>query len=137
MGISLPSRHRLGSSGLEAAQIRVLVLQGAGQNRIAAAHEERLLTRLEDASRAMRFEEAPHLSPRSVRSAVQELMSRLTARGFAHVFRRQMPLGADPAALRGLHVVKVVVPRCEFAGGKHIRMGLRLMARVSGNASRS
>jgi ribosomal protein S12 methylthiotransferase accessory factor len=121
----------------EAAQIRILVLQDAGHDRIGATHEERLLARLVDTRRVMRFEDAPHLAPRSIRSASNELLGRLGAAGFSRVFRRQMLPAGDAAGLRGLHVVKVVVPLCEFASGTHIRMSPRLIAHTLGNAPRS
>lgn len=62
--------------------------------------------------------------------ALKALLARLAARGFGDVMRRRMTLGDGGIDLRGLHVVKVIVPRCESTEGGVARMGARLLARV-------
>ena len=114
----------------EAAQTRLVVLRRRIANNIDEAKVGPLLARLMDRQRMTELNETPHFAARSVRAAYVEVFERLAAHGFKHVFRRQMRLAGDPAGLRGLHVVKVVVPRCEFAAGPHVRMGPRLLAGV-------
>jgi ribosomal protein S12 methylthiotransferase accessory factor len=118
----------------EAAQTRLLAMRRRGTNVLDAARADQLLARLSDRHRVSEFDATPHAAPQTVCAASRELFARLADKGFKYVFRRQMSLGGGPAAERHglLYVVKVVMPRCEFAAGSRIRMGPRLRARVLG-----
>lgn len=89
-----------------------------------------LLARLSDVSRRARFDDAPHQLATTVREALQLLRLRMAAAGLGPVFRRRLPLDNQPAASRGLHVVKLVVARSETPIGSHPRIGPRLLARL-------
>lgn len=93
---------------------------------------ERMLAALNDRAKRIDFQEVPHDACRSIGTALRNLLARLQAQNFHHVFRRRMRTGADGPDLLGLHVVKVVVPRCETVLGTMPRMGPRLLARVVG-----
>lgn len=96
-------------------------------------HLVRMLARMTDATGAIGFDAVPHIACNSVRAAMRELRGRLNDTGITRIFRRRMHFNAEPEALLGLHVVKVVVPLCESAVGSHPRMGPRLFDRVVGN----
>jgi ribosomal protein S12 methylthiotransferase accessory factor len=87
------------------------------------------------AGRRIGFGATPNVGSRSIRQALTSVLARLTAQGFGHALRRRMTPIDGGAELNGLHVVKVVVPRCEalFPPGS-VRMGPRLWARLSGLA---
>ena len=70
-----------------------------------------------------------------MRSAFRAVLARLVSLNFGPVLRHRMTMGNGGAELLGLHVVKVVVPRCETLLSPHPRMGPRLLARVVGQAS--
>ena len=72
------------------------------------------------------FGTLPHIEHRSIRAALRDLLARLRERGLHHAFRHRMR--DDAAAAAGLHVVKVVVPRCETILGEGRRAGPRLLA---------
>jgi ribosomal protein S12 methylthiotransferase accessory factor YcaO len=57
------------------------------------------------------------------------LLQRLATLGFPAVYRH-----AFAVELAGLHVVKVVVPRCECADGRNRRIGPRLYQQIVGTA---
>lgn len=95
-------------------------------------HTARMLIRMTNATGAIDFGAVPNIVCNSVRSAMRELRGRLDAAGITRIFRRRMHFNAQPEALLGLHVVKVVVPLCESAVGSHVRMGPRLLHRVVG-----
>ena len=91
-----------------------------------------MLLRMTNATEAIDFGAVPHIGCDSVRSAMRELKVRLDDAGITRVFRRRMHFNAEPEALLGLHVVKVVVPLCESTVGSHVRMGPRLLNRIVG-----
>lgn len=80
----------------------------------------------EAATPGLDFRALPHVAHTGIRAALRDLLARLRARGFDHVFRYRMH--ADEAAQAGLHVVKVIVPRCETPLGERRRAGPRLRA---------
>lgn len=92
-----------------------------------------LLQRLTGSKRRIRFEAVPHSEPSSVRQALRDLLTRLPTAGLGPVFRYRFRLGDDPANLKGLHVVKVIVPRAETPVGDKVRMGPRLLRRLQRN----
>lgn len=127
----------------EAAQSRLRVLYESriggpapaaatapANNRTERERERRVLARFAEATRRVAFADIPEHACRSITSALDELVGRLAAAGFPRVFRRR--LFHDDVADAGLHVVKVIVPRCESVVGRHVRMGPRLLARVAG-----
>jgi len=133
-GLHFDRRIALARAVCEAAQVRLVSMR-----RRCYATElpkaERLLASLRSSRRAMTFEDVPHFTFWSVDSALKALLALLGHEGFVHVFRRQMPLRIDGLPRHELHVVKVVVPRCEFASGAHMRMGPRLIERAFGKQS--
>ena len=84
-----------------------------------------------DASRRIAFADVPQMAcaGRAVPALLEAVLARLRERGFGTVLRHRFA-----ADLRGLHVVKVVVPRCEDFEPRHPRIGPRLRARVFGHA---
>jgi len=92
----------------------------------------RRLARLVDRRRRTRMDAVPNETTDSIRAALQNLLARLPAVGLGPVFRYRFHVDDDPAALKGLHVVKVVVARSETPVGEHPRIGPRLMARLQG-----
>ena len=125
----------------EAAQSRVGVICSRG-NRTDDTHVmsgvsqlgvngvERAMARWTDSRRRVNFEDVPQTVVRSVRPAMNDLLDRAASAGMPHVFRRRMIVEGGSRALRGLQVVKVVVPRCETLTGSKPRVGPRLMARI-------
>lgn len=130
-GFHFDRRVALTRAVCEAAQVRLVSMRRRCKT-MELPQAERLLSRMRSSRRAMRFQDAPQFTYRSVDSALKALLARLESKGFAHVFRRQMPLLVDGLPRDDLHVVKVVVPRCEFPSGAHIRMGPRLMEQAFG-----
>jgi ribosomal protein S12 methylthiotransferase accessory factor len=125
-GIHFHRRIALVRAICEAAQTRLVAMRRRC-HAMELPQAERFLARLLSPRRAMPFEDAPDFPFRSVDSALKALLARLAGKGFVHVFRRQMPVRVDGFARNELHVVKIVVPRCEFAAGAHMRMGPRLI----------
>lgn len=84
-----------------------------------------------DRSRPMQFNATPELpcAGRSMENLLDELLLRLKGLGFDRVYRHRFK-----APLNGLHVVKVIVPRCENSGHPCAHMGRRLFARVIADA---
>jgi len=91
----------------------------------ARAKDQFLASLAEDAS-PIDFQELPHREHRSIGSALKDLLGRLESRGFRHVFRHRM--AHDATTQQGLHVVKLIVPRCENILSGSRRAGPRLMA---------
>jgi ribosomal protein S12 methylthiotransferase accessory factor len=128
----------------EAAQSRVGHIHGgradvpefyarcAPGNRAAreAADAEAVAARF-DGARRIAFADVPQVAcgERGVAELLEAVLARLRERGFGTVLRHRFA-----ADLRGLHVVKVMVPRCEDFEPHTRRMGPRLKARVFGDA---
>jgi ribosomal protein S12 methylthiotransferase accessory factor len=85
------------------------------------------VARLLDRSRTVRYAAVPHDPPagRSLGQLLEALLARLAQAGFGAVFRHRFRL-----ELNGLHVVKVIVPRCEDVESAPWRIGPRLWAEV-------
>ncbi len=96
------------------------------------AGEERLFLSLTRTDSRCEFKAIAQLPCTSVPAALATLRQRLAAQGMRHIFRYRMQPPGGAQALQGLHVVKVIVPRCESALQGAVRMGPRLMARVLG-----
>lgn len=97
--------------------------------------EGRLLARLSDATRPIAFDQLPQgPSCTSARVVLRDLIEHLQACGFRQVFRRRLRRGSERLQGLGLHVVKVVVPRCEHLSGAEARLGPRLLGRVLNRA---
>ena len=79
------------------------------------------------ATRSVPFDAVPEVEPggRSISELLGDLLADLRRRGFGQVFRHRFRVD-----LSGLHVVKVVVPRCEELDVPVRRMGARLFERV-------
>lgn len=144
-GLHFDRRVALSRAICEAAQARLAVilaqrpdLPGGAEMALRLSRPAspertaRLLARLGRVQRAVRLDEVPHEVLASVQQALRSLLPRLARAGLGPVFRRRLFLDGDPAALRGLQVVKVVVARSETPIGAHPRMGPRLLARLQG-----
>lgn len=141
-GLHLDREVALARAVSEAAQSRLCRLHRASAagrafyaelpalNRGAA--DERVQAAAAAPRREVAFDAVPTLPCASVREALQAVLARLPRAGFRHVFRHRLRLPAGGPDLRGLQVVKVVVPGCETVLGPHPRMGPRLFARVTG-----
>ena len=101
--------------------------QAARTGAAATAGEQQLIASLMDSRGAINFNAA---TPLPLPPTLAALLERLAARGFGTVLRRQLDLPDGALRRAGLHVVKVVVPRCETVLGNPMRMGPRLLARV-------
>lgn len=62
---------------------------------------------------------------RSLSAVLDDVLKRLSRSGFESVFRHRFRLD-----LNGLHVVKVIVPKCEDVEDNATRIGPRLLARI-------
>jgi ribosomal protein S12 methylthiotransferase accessory factor len=93
--------------------------------------EARLINDVFDETRPCLFDELPHEPTRrtSIAEVLDDLLGRLAQAGFGVVHRHRFRLDLD-----GLHVVKVVVPKCEDVEIDTRRMGPRLLARVLAGA---
>jgi ribosomal protein S12 methylthiotransferase accessory factor len=94
---------------------------------VTAGTEAELIGRLFDRSRPARREALPHESPvgRPLTQLLSALLQRMAKAGFGAVYRYRFR-----AELNGLHVVKIIVPRCEDADSAPWRIGPRLWAQV-------
>lgn len=129
----------------EAAQSRLSFIHGARDDIVhfyakyvkvdddaRRAAEAQLLASLRATLRPMVISEVPDHACSTPADALAELLQRLSRLGFSRVFRCRLGLADHGVDLQGLHVVKVVVPRCEVAPSTHLRMGPRLLERVLG-----
>lgn len=128
----------------EAAQSRLSTLHGGRDDLTRfyakyshggppAGAEDRLVAALRDPGRDIRFDALPSLPVSTPGLALQALLAQLAGLGFRQVYRRCMDLPGGVLAQAGLHVVKLVVPRCEAVLTADVRMGPRLRARVLGH----
>jgi len=144
-GIHFDRQTALSRAICEAAQSRLAVIlsRRPGQlgseqmaYRLGAPPEpqqtDRLLARLRNRERRIRFDAVPHAEPESIRGALKSLLLRLPEAGLGPVFRHRLYMEADPTVRLGLHVVKVVVARSETPIGEHPRIGSRLLDRLQG-----
>jgi len=139
-GLHLDRGTALARAITEAAQARLSILHGGRDDithfyaKYAGAQaagrllaEERLLATLHDARGALAWADTPHRRCPSPATALRVVLERLRQRGFAHVFRRRMLPRHAGLRHAGLHVVKVVVPRCEALQHPAMSVGPRLM----------
>jgi len=138
-GIHLRRDIALARAVSEAAQSRLCMLVRSGgpgpkARSDDAAARQRVLARLAETTARQPLAELPHHPARSIGRSLRWLLARLDERGLGPVFRRRMQLPGGRPDLQGLHVVKLVVPRCETVLGPHPRMGPRLLAQVLGRA---
>jgi ribosomal protein S12 methylthiotransferase accessory factor len=133
-GCHLDSRIALSRAVCEVAQTRIAAIKAPRRDRLRRRgdHASRAFVRMTEATDMIDFGEVPHVACNSVRSAMREVKVRLAGAGITRVFRLRMHFNGEPAALLGLHVVKVIVPLCESAVGFYVRMGPRLRERVAG-----
>ena len=89
--------------------------------------EAKAIEGLFDTRRRFKIDASPDQPTRrgSIERLLGDLLDRLSRLGFGSVFRHRFR-----ADLNGLHVVKVIVPRCENIETDPRRMGPRLLARV-------
>jgi ribosomal protein S12 methylthiotransferase accessory factor len=140
-GLHVEKEIALARAVSEAAQSRARVLYGLRPGSPARDAEParplpairdqelRVLERLLATTRRIGFDAVPDRRCRSIAATLRELVARLASAGMAPIYRHEMdPTG--PAAAGGLHVVKVIVPRCESIVERQVRMGPRLLERV-------
>lgn len=96
-----------------------------------AARRALHLGRCFDGRRRARYAALPHapIVDRSLAQTLDGLLTRLAAAGFGSVLRHRFAVD-----LNGLHVVKVIVPRCEDVDGGPARIGPRLWAAMARHA---
>jgi ribosomal protein S12 methylthiotransferase accessory factor len=127
----------------EAAQSRLSHIHGGRDDitnfyakyaqRGGEAAEAGVIDSLFDRRRAARYESLPH-EPHvgdSLTRMLDALLERMTKQGFGCVYRYRFR-----AELNGVHVVKLIVPRCEDIETAPWRIGPRLWARVLREAGR-
>jgi ribosomal protein S12 methylthiotransferase accessory factor len=142
-GLHLDRDIALARAVTEAAQSRLGLIHGARDDIIdfflkyqrmepaaLLEAEAQVLASLYDQTRTSPYAKVPHMACESPAVGLQWLLAQLATRGFGHVFRRRITRGSEALARRGLHVVKVIVPRCEHMDGRHVRIGPRLLSRV-------
>ncbi len=93
--------------------------------------EERVVKDMFDTVRRAKYCDVPnyHYDDGSARSILRDLLERLSQCGFQTVLRYEFAV-----ELGCLHVVKVIVPKCELYEPQRPRIGPRLLSRVIGNA---
>jgi ribosomal protein S12 methylthiotransferase accessory factor len=93
--------------------------------------ETHLIDAVFDETRPCRLDDLPHepTRRRSIAKVLDDLLERLAGAGFGVVHRHRFRIDLD-----GLHVVKVVVPKCEDVENDPRRMGPRLLAKVLADA---
>lgn len=103
---------------------------GARARAVLARQREAQRARCFDARRRVRYAALPHepLAGRCLAQVLAALLERLAAAGFGSVLRHRFAL-----ELNGLHVVKIIVPRCEDADSAPSRIGPRLLAALAGH----
>ena len=143
-GLHLDRDIALARAVCEAAQSRLSFIHG-GRDDITRFYERQaadgavnrdaqadMISRIKGCERQAAYASLPDESGlvETPTKALKALLARLTARGFGDVMRRRMTLGDEGIDLHGLHVVKVIVPRCESTEGGVARMGARLFGRI-------
>ncbi len=128
----------------EAAQSRLSVIHG-GREDITGFYEKyastqqaqprrdtdaQIVAQAFDARKRIRLDEVPDamLGETSLAAILGSLLRRLWALGFKSVLRHRFPVRLD-----GLHVVRIIVPRCAPALSDSARITPRLLERVLGH----
>lgn len=149
-GLHADARIALARAVCEAAQSRLSFIHGgrddivgffakyeARERAALGAAETQFVARLREQHRVRPFDELtlPAALGRSMdaSSMLQQLLSRMASLGFKQVLRRRLDVDGGIVEAAGLHVVKVVVPRCENVANDARRMGARLLQRVLGH----
>lgn len=103
---------------------------GPRRRQALAALREAQRRRCFDRRRRARYAELPHepAGDRPLTHTLERLLEHLAAAGFGSVLRHRFAVELD-----GLHVVKVVVPRCEDVESAPSRIGPRLWAALAGD----
>lgn len=83
-----------------------------------------------DATGVLAFDDLPTQPGLQVEEALALLLARLKSKGMPWVLRRRLHESPAVPGLDGLHVVKLVVPGCETAVGRNVRIGRRLAQRL-------
>jgi ribosomal protein S12 methylthiotransferase accessory factor len=140
-GLHLDRDIALARAVCEAAQSRLSHIHGGrdditrfyskytGLSRESRADmEAAMLRKMFDETRRIDFATVPHepSTRHSLSAVLDDVLRRLSAAGFGSVFRHRFRTELD-----GLHVVKVVVPKCENIEDQARRIGPRLLARVT------
>jgi ribosomal protein S12 methylthiotransferase accessory factor len=143
-GLHLDRDIALARAVCEAAQSRLSHIHGGrdditrfyskytGLSRSCRAEmEAAMMRKMFDETRRVDFAAVPHEPSKrhSLTAVLGDVLRRLSEAGFGSVFRHRFR-----AELNGLHVVKVVVPKCENIEDQARRIGPRLMARITADA---
>lgn len=143
-GLHIDREIALARALCEAAQSRLSHIHGgrdditnfyakyAGANPVTRGEQEAgLIGRMFDPVRQIEFGALPHepCEDRSLAGMLGALLQRMSGLGFGAVFRHRF--GID---LHGLHVVKLIVPKCEHVQHHSRRIGPRLLSRIVGDA---
>ena len=115
----------------EAAQVRLFAIHALSRRRLTSrgTHGDRPWThvrRIDPARTIISYDETPTYRALSAPEAFEKLVSRLITANIPTLFRFSMHFDEDPAALHGLHVVRIIAPRCEVGVGRYGRIGPRL-----------
>jgi ribosomal protein S12 methylthiotransferase accessory factor len=140
-GLHLDREIALARAVCEAAQSRLSHIHGGrdditrfyskytGLSRSCRAEmETAMMRKMFDETRRVDFAAVPHEPSKrhSLAAVLDDVLCRLSAAGFGSVFRHRFHVD-----LNGLHVVKVVVPKCENLEDQARRIGPRLLARIT------
>jgi len=140
-GLHLDREIALARAVCEAAQSRLSHIHGgrdditrfyskySGLSRASRADmEAAMMRKMFDETRRIDFAAVPHEPSKrhSLAAVLDDVLRRLSAAGFGSVFRHRFRVD-----LNGLHVVKVVVPKCENIEDQARRIGPRLLARIT------
>jgi YcaO-like protein with predicted kinase domain len=143
MGLHVDREIALARAVCEAAQSRLSCIHGGredvtdfyakydARNRDARDRaESALLQAAFDKTRRIDFEAVPGapLDAPPLSGLLDDLLQRLSGAGFGSVLRHRFSVD-----LNGLHVVKVIVPKCEDVVHDRRRIGPRLLARIVGD----
>lgn len=143
-GLHLDRRIALARAVCEAAQSRLSHIHG-GRDDITAFYakyqgstgtarldtDRQAVATLFDRTRRIGFDEVADVSSkrRSIAAVLADVLQILARAGFENVFRHCFRID-----LNGLHVVKVIVPKCENVEDGRRRIGPRLLARILADA---
>jgi len=144
IGLHLDREIALARAVSEAAQSRLTCIHGGREDvtdffakydesnrEVRHQAEAELIRQIFDDTRRIDFGALPTTSADAVSlsSVLADVLARMAKAGFDAVFRHRFALD-----LHGLHVVKIVVPRCEDVLHGRRRIGARLFARIVGHA---
>lgn len=141
-GLHLDRDLALARAVCEAAQSRLSHIHGGrdditefyskyNEKSAGADIESRLIRSVFAKERTIRFSAVPTAvtQDRGLTGILQRMLEEMDARGLGSVFRHRFD-----ADLNGLHVTRIVVPRCEDVENNPRRIGPRLLAQILANA---